>query len=394
MNLVDTNVLLDYPKIVEDLEDIVLHMSVLEELDLLKNKNQEVGKKARRASKTIFQNKEKIVFNNEPVYFECTDDVLIMVAKKYDYTVITNDINLLIKCNFENVKYKTYLPDEDNVYTGITKLYIGIDDEDIADIYEGYIPIDLKENEYVFIMDENKKCKAQFKYKRGELIPVRHLTIPASLYSQEIKPRNPEQKALINSLFDEENTIIYAGGSYGVGKTKLLTSYALYQLMEGKINKIVFVPNNSIVENSRDLGTLPGDTFNKELSYLGPLVDIIGDSIEVKRLYDENHIEIMPISLARGRNLENCIVIVSEAQNLTQDHIKLLLARCAEGTRIFFDGDIKQSDKQIFREKNGLKLLNHLKDSENFAHLFSVVKLESIERSATAQAAQYLDEVE
>ena len=127
---------------------------------------------------------------------------------------------------------------------------------------------------------------------------------------------------------------------------------------------------------------------------MGQIIDIIGDSIEVERLYNDGLIEIMPIAVARGRNLENCIVIVNEAQNLTDDHIKLLIARCAEGTRIFFDGDVKQTDAKVFRDKNGLKLLTKLKDSKKYSDLFSMVRLESIERSRTAQAAQYLDEVE
>lgn len=134
--------------------------------------------------------------------------------------------------------------------------------------------------------------------------------------------------------------------------------------------------------------------FSKELVYMGQIVDILGDSIEVERLYNDGLIEIMPIAVARGRNLEKSIVIVNEAQNLTEDHIKLLIARCAAGTRIFFDGDTKQTDAKIFREKSGLKLLTKLKDSEKFGDLFSMVRLESIERSRTAQAAQYLDEIE
>ena len=154
------------------------------------------------------------------------------------------------------------------------------------------------------------------------------------------------------------------------------------------------MPNNAQSENSREMGILPGDSLDKEIVYMGPIVDMIGDITEVERMYDNGTLEIMPISLARGRNLENCIIIVNEAQNLTSDHIKLLIARCAKNTRIFFDGDIKQTDAKIFREKNGLKLLTHLKESEIFSKIFSMVKLESIERSITAQAAQFLSDIE
>lgn len=83
--------------------------------------------------------------------------------------------------------------------------------------------------------------------------------------------------------------------------------------------------------------------------------------------------------------------MVNEAQNLTEDHVKLLIARCGEGTKIIFDGDIKQADSAIFRQRSGLKLLTKLRFSEDYSNIFSAVRLEQIERSKTAQAAGYLD---
>lgn len=69
----------------------------------------------------------------------------------------------------------------------------------------------------------------------------------------------------------------------------------------------------------------------------------------------------------------------------------MLIARCGEGTRIFFDGDVKQADSQIFRNKNGLKLLLNLRRSPFYSQMFSTVKLTKTERSQTAQAAEFLD---
>ncbi len=392
MKLVDTNVLLDYPRIIENYDDIVLHISVLKELDNLKNKNQEVGKKARKASNLIFANKNKITFNKDVIRDDYVDDVLIYLAKKNKYIIVSNDINMLIKCEFENIESMTYSYPSDN-YDGITRLEANRDNETIARIYEGGpCNLSLHENEYVFIYDENNVDI--FKNKKNELIKCPYLAIDQTEYNEKVKPRNPEQRALIYTLLDKDNTIVFATGNYGTGKSYLLYSFALHELAKGSIEKIVIVPNNAQNENTRELGTLPGDMFSKEIVYMGQIIDIIGDSIEVERLYNDGLIEIMPIAVARGRNLENCIVIVNEAQNLTDDHIKLLIARCAEGTRIFFDGDVKQTDAKVFRDKNGLKLLTKLKDSKKYSDLFSMVRLESIERSRTAQAAQYLDEVE
>lgn len=124
---------------------------------------------------------------------------------------------------------------------------------------------------------------------------------------------------------------------------------------------------------------------------MGTLMDIVGPII-VEEMVREEKIEIAPISTMRGRNFTNSIIIVNEAQNLTEDHVKLLIARCGEGTRIFFDGDIKQADNHVFRNKNGLKIIPKLKDSPIFGKIFGAVKLTSIERSLTAQASAYLDD--
>ena len=103
-------------------------------------------------------------------------------------------------------------------------------------------------------------------------------------------------------------------------------------------------------------------------------------------------LEVVPMAYIRGRSFDDSIIIVNEAQNLTEEHVKLLIARCGKNTRIFFDGDIKQADSQLFRNKNGLKLLLSLRKSPVYSKMFSTVKLNTTERSVTAQAAQFLDE--
>ena len=134
------------------------------------------------------------------------------------------------------------------------------------------------------------------------------------------------------------------------------------------------------------------ELLDKTIGQLGPLNDIVGiDRIKQMIAYDE--LEVVPMSYIRGRSFSDSIVIVNEAQNLTEDHIKLLIARCGEGTRIFFDGDFKQADSQLFKNKNGLKLLLRLSESEKFSKIFATVTLQTVERSLVAQAADYLDEI-
>ena len=140
-----------------------------------------------------------------------------------------------------------------------------------------------------------------------------------------------------------------------------------------------------------DIGALPGELLAKIEGQIGPLIDLVGID-RVQDMLQNEELEIVPMGFIRGRSFQNSILIINEAQNLTEDHVKLLIARCGEGTRIFFDGDIKQADSNIFRQKSGLKLLTKLRFSEEYGDLFSAVKLKTIERSKTARASQYLDE--
>lgn len=141
-----------------------------------------------------------------------------------------------------------------------------------------------------------------------------------------------------------------------------------------------------------DIGAMPGELLAKIEGQIGPLIDLVGID-RVQDMLQNEELEIVPMGFIRGRSFQNSIVIINEAQNLTEDHIKLLIARCGEGTRIFFDGDIKQADSQLFRNKNGLKLLLSLRKSPIYSKLFATVKLKMTERSLTAQCAEYLDNI-
>lgn len=139
-------------------------------------------------------------------------------------------------------------------------------------------------------------------------------------------------------------------------------------------------------------GILPGDELDKLIGQIGPLIDLIGID-RVKEYINRDQLELVPMAYIRGRSFQDSIVIVNEAQNLTEDHIKLLIARCGEGTRIFFDGDIHQADSNLFKNKNGLKLLLNLSKSSIYSKIFGAVRLTTIERSLTANAAEYLDNI-
>lgn len=395
MYLLDTNVLLKYPSALKTFEgEVAISIRVLEELDGLKrNANPEVAYQARRASHKIIKGIDNIHFITN-VDRNCTvDDSLIALAKKKVYTLVSNDLNVIIKCRAKKVNCQSYDKVETN-YTGVKYLTVELDEdlynetlEEILD--KGISPFEMRENEFLIVKDQEGKSLCNLICKSGKLVLLDGHGIKNDFVGK-IAPRNLEQDCLMELLYDKEVSIIAATGEYGTGKSYILTNFALQQLGKGRINKIVYVPNNSIVEDTRELGTLPGDTIDKELIYMGPILDIVGED-RARDMILKGEIEIVPISVMRGRSFNKSIVLINEAQNLTTEHIKLLIARCGEGTRIFFDGDIKQSDSSVFKNKSGLKLLLHLSQSEEYARIFGTIRLNSIERSKTAQASAYLD---
>lgn len=400
--IIDTNILLDYPQIVEKKEHKkVIPTSVLQELDALKKHiNQDVSSNARRAAIYISRNLDNLHwYNCDDLKGTSVDDQLIKIAKILHGIVITNDIYLKVKCIISNVETKGYSPKGD--YSGVEYWYIDSinnpkDQKLYNDLLEKHIlppTITLCENQYLIVIDINtKNTLGTFVCKDNEILETKGRRIKNS-WIDCIFPKNSEQVCLFDALNNKENTIIYAGGRHGVGKSFIINNYALQELERENIKKIVYIPNNSYTENAMELGYLPGSDFEKTLPSIGPLIDLVGQDY-VNQLIMKEQLEIVPLAYIRGRSFSNSIIIVNEAQNLTEDHLKLLIARCGEGTRICFDGDIKQADSQLFRNKNGLKLLLNLRKSPIYSKKFATVKLAITERSETAQAVQYLDENE
>ena len=399
--IIDTNILLDYPQIVEDKNNqIYIATSVLKELDgLKKHINNDIAFNARRAAIYISRNLNQLLFVSECEKWGIpVDDQLIKIAKIKNGILITNDVYLKVRATIDGVETKGYNNKDD--YTGVEYWYVDSidnekDQEDLSKLLNDNIlppEIVLYENQYLIINEKSTdKTIKIYVIKNGKPEEVENKKI-RNQWIDYIYPRNSEQTCLFNALSNKDNTIIYAGGKYGTGKSFILNNFALQELEKGNIRKIIYIPNNSYVEGSMELGFLPGTDIEKVIPSIGPLIDLVGKDF-VNQMIMKEELEIVPLAYIRGRSFKDSIIIVNEAQNLTEDHLKLLIARCGENSRIFFDGDIKQADSQLFRNKNGLKLLLNLRKSPIYCYKFATVNLLKTERSATAEAAQYLDDL-
>lgn len=245
---------------------------------------------------------------------------------------------------------------------------------------------DCLENQYVVVNNDNGEID-HFKWANGAYKKLNYKTINNSFISK-IKPRNPQQACAFDMLQDKRTTIKILTGRFGSGKTFLMVAHALQLLYENKFDRIVWVRNNVNVKDTKDLGALPGDEFSKLLPFVMPLADHVGGVDGIEMLIRQGKLEVQHLGFIRGRDIKNSIIICSEAENLTKQHVQLLIGRVGEGSNLWLDGDFKQTDAKIFEENNGLNIaIDKLKGHP----LFGYVHLEKSERSETSAMADLLD---
>jgi phosphate starvation-inducible PhoH-like protein len=173
-----------------------------------------------------------------------------------------------------------------------------------------------------------------------------------------IKPKTINQSLFVKSI--KRNTITIGFGCAGTGKSLIALHEAvkLINSESSEINKIFYIRANVSMSQEKDLGFLPGGLIEKILPLAYPVLDNLIEFIEegtAKYLIESGRIEILPVSMVRGRSFKNAIVIVDEAQNCIGSTIKALLTRISQNSKMILIGDIKQCDLDIkYGLNNGL----------------------------------------
>lgn len=271
------------------------------------------------------------------------------------------------------------------------KGYIELDltEEGLTDFYSNrakYIDL-VRENQYLLIKDSTGEVVDKYCRQNGELRQVLFCKLGGS-FTGAIKPRNPQQACLFDMLKDKTSKIKLVTGRFGSGKTLAMTNAALELIEKGKFERIVWVRNNVSVKDAPEIGYLPGTEIDKLMPYVMPLADHAGGEEGIKKMLENGTLEVIPLGHLRGRSLRNCIVFCTECENLTRQHIQLLMGRIDEGSQLWLDGDVKQRDKDIFEKSAGLeRMVERLAGNKLFAH----IHLEKSERSEVAALADLLD---
>jgi len=177
-----------------------------------------------------------------------------------------------------------------------------------------------------------------------------------------VKARTANQRRMVESI--NKNDVLFAIGPAGTGKTYTAVALAVRALKNKEIKRIILT--RPAVEAGENLGFLPGDLKEKVDPYLRPLYDALDDMIpaEKLKLYIENRtIEIAPLAFMRGRTLDNCFVILDEAQNSTDLQLKMFLTRMGPSAKFIVTGDVTQIDlprKQMSGLHNALRILDDI----------------------------------
>lgn len=170
---------------------------------------------------------------------------------------------------------------------------------------------------------------------------------------RQVKSRTIGQKRYVKAI--RNNTIVFGIGPAGTGKTYLAMAMAVMALKNKEVERIILT--RPAVEAGESLGFLPGDLQTKVDPYLRPLYDALYEFLggeAFARLSERGIIEVAPLAYMRGRTLSDAFIVLDEAQNCTQEQMKMFLTRFGENSKVVVTGDITQIDLPK-EKKSGLK---------------------------------------
>ena len=433
--VLDTNVILHDSRCIEDFaeHDVMIPITVLEELDQFKRGSEDIHFQARRFLRALdsivgslvsdegvprgvglgmlrvvwtpdLDDRVKKAFIHDTADNRILGTALSLQKQNPDRKVVlvSKDINLRMKARSVGLIAEDYEADKlasvDALYTG-KRVIEGVTSEEMkcfmgqrdsvcsSSVLRIQDPVP---NENFIYRNGTRSLLLQYQGDADEFRVIQK----HSAYG--IQPRNAEQHFALNALLDDRVKLVTLSGRAGTGKTLLALASALeaHHRYEQILLARPIVPLSN-----RDLGYLPGDVNAKLEPYMQPLFDnlkVIRNQFRpsekkqetIDRLLREERLLITPLSYIRGRSLQSTFFIIDEAQNLTPHEVKTVITRAAAGTKIVLTGDMHQIDQPYLDSlSNGL---SYLIDRMVGQSIYSHVTLEKGERSALADLASEL----
>jgi PhoH-like ATPase len=407
--VIDTNLLMQYGKDVlkkYSNRDIIISLVTLEELDNLKTKSGVKGFLARQGIRAFSEYEDVLRVDTAITTKEVeklglttstknqNDSIILSTAIRNDSTLLTNDVSLRIKAEAIGVDVYEFHGEREYYNKNGWKKVV-LEDSELSNFYTDFEInprqnfFDLKVNEYSIVLNQEKEPSDCYKWDGEETIRVNPNVLLKSNMLQVIKPLDFYQVAAIDSL--NSNALTMITGSAGTGKSLLGLGYCLQEIEQNRALRVNIFINPVSAKGTVDLGAYPGTRdeklMNKNLGSM--LVGKLKSASVVHKMIEEGSLRIYPISEIRGLEIgPSEILYIPEAQNTTSDMIKLAIQRVATGAKVIVEGDINQSDNNIFSSgSNGLKRLTEVFTD---THLAGRVFLPKVYRSEIAEIALQL----
>jgi phosphate starvation-inducible PhoH-like protein len=222
---------------------------------------------------------------------------------------------------------------------------------------------EISEQKIIYLIEANKE-KNNFDFN-----DILKDVIVTTFSGRTIKPKTMGQKRYMDIIASKD--VAFGVGPAGTGKTYLAVAAAVNALRKKEVERIILT--RPAVEAGEKLGFLPGDLQDKVDPYLRPLYDALFDIMGMENFLknvEKQVIEVAPLAYMRGRTIDSSFIILDEAQNTTNEQMKMFLTRLGYGSRAVITGDITQIDLPDGK-KSGLKsVINILKDVEGIGFMF------------------------
>lgn len=444
--ILDTNVLLHEPLAIYSFKehDVLIPMTVLEELDNIKDRNKDVSRDARvaiRALEDVFRDATPDqITQGVPLAGEASGNICIfsdhhlpqdaevftdkeadnriinaaLYLQKHELkrqvVLVTKDINMRLKAKGAGLAHvEDYRSDQliddirllakgFQVVPGSFWEWVGeceseTHGRDTIHVIDANLLEGVHVNQY--LVDEENFFAARVLSHDGNKIRIKDLGRERLMSRKAwgVHPKNVYQGMALDALLDPHIDLVILTGPAGCGKTLLAMAAALELVIEKGIYEKVIVTRNT-PEIAESIGFLPGTEEEKMMPWLAAVTD----TLEVLHKQDENmsgslsyimekaNIQFKSVNFMRGRSIQNTFVLLDECQNLTASQIKTIITRCGEGTKIVCSGNLAQIDSNYLSPvTSGLTyIVERFKDFDGSANIF----LNGVVRSRLASFAE------
>ncbi|ELI6430864.1 PhoH family protein [Aeromonas salmonicida subsp. salmonicida] len=444
--ILDTNVLLHEPLAIYSFKehDVLIPMTVLEELDNIKDRHKDVSRDARvaiRALEDVFRDATpEQIAQGVPLAGEASGNICIfsdhhlpqdaevftdkeadnriinaaLYLQKHEMkrqvVLVTKDINMRLKAKGAGLAHvEDYRSDQliDDIrllakgfqvvpgsfWERVGECESETHGRDTVHVIDSNLLEGVHVNQY--LLDEENFFAARVLSNDGHKIRIKDLGRERLMSRKAwgVHPKNVYQGMALDALLDPHIDLVILTGPAGCGKTLLAMAAALELVIEKGIYEKVIVTRNT-PEIAESIGFLPGTEEEKMMPWLAAVTD----TLEVLHKQDENmsgslsyimekaNIQFKSVNFMRGRSIQNTFVLLDECQNLTASQIKTIITRCGEGTKIVCSGNLAQIDSNYLSPvTSGLTyIVERFKDFDGSANIF----LNGVVRSKLASFAE------